>query len=65
VIADTGEDALVYCPNSDYAANIELAEAWPLLVERVAASKTLTKTPTPARALCDVAALLVCRWPKR
>ncbi|HJV75994.1 MAG TPA: proline--tRNA ligase, partial [Noviherbaspirillum sp.] len=27
VIADTGEDALVYCPNSDYAANIEAAEA--------------------------------------
>jgi prolyl-tRNA synthetase len=27
VIADTGEDAIVYCPTSDYAANIELAEA--------------------------------------
>ena len=26
VIADTGEDALVYCPTSDYAANVELAE---------------------------------------
>jgi len=26
VIADTGEDAIVYCPTSDYAANIELAE---------------------------------------
>jgi len=59
VIADTGEDALVYCPNSDYAANIELAEALPLLVERVAASKTLTKTPTPGKSTCaDVAALL-------
>jgi prolyl-tRNA synthetase len=32
VIADTGEDAIVYCPgSSDYAANIELAEAWRLL----------------------------------
>jgi prolyl-tRNA synthetase len=30
VIADTGEDAIVYCPTSDYAANIELAEALPL-----------------------------------
>ena len=30
VIADTGEDAIVYCPDSDYAANIELAEALPL-----------------------------------
>ena len=25
VIADTGEDAIAYCPGSDYAANIELA----------------------------------------
>src|SRR6202008_2337437 len=33
VIADTGEDALVYCPTSDYAANIELAECVPLLAE--------------------------------
>ncbi|MFM2009441.1 MAG: hypothetical protein RIR02_1391, partial [Pseudomonadota bacterium] len=29
VIADTGEDALVYCPTSDYAANMEAAEAMP------------------------------------
>ena len=36
VIADTGEDALVYCPTSDYAANIELAECVPLLNERSA-----------------------------
>jgi prolyl-tRNA synthetase len=27
VIAATGEDAIVYCPDSDYAANIEKAEA--------------------------------------
>jgi prolyl-tRNA synthetase len=27
VIADTGEDAIVYCPNSDYAANLEAAES--------------------------------------
>src|SRR2546422_79328 len=31
VIAETGEDAIVYCPDSDYAANIELAEALPLI----------------------------------
>ena len=31
MIADTGEDAIVYCPTADYAANIELAEALPLL----------------------------------
>ena len=59
VIADTGEDAIVYCPDSDYAANIELAEALPLLASRTAAEKTLEKTPTPGKSTCpDVAALL-------
>jgi prolyl-tRNA synthetase len=59
VIADTGEDAIVYCPSSDYAANIELAEGLPLLAERGAATQALTKTPTPGKATCaDVAQLL-------
>ena len=30
VLADSGEDALAYCENSDYAANVELAEALPV-----------------------------------
>jgi prolyl-tRNA synthetase len=59
VIADTGEDALVYCPTSDYAANIEAAEALPLLAGRAAPSEALVKAPTPGKAKCeDVAALL-------
>ena len=59
VIADTGEDAIVYCPDSDYAANIELAEAVSLLAERAAATQPLVKTPTPGQSTCeDVAALL-------
>jgi prolyl-tRNA synthetase len=59
VIADTGEDAIVYCPSSDYAANIELAEGVALLAERAPASQALAKTPTPGKATCaDVAALL-------
>jgi prolyl-tRNA synthetase len=59
VIADTGEDALVYCPTSDYAANVELAEAVPLLSARAAASAPLVKTPTPNKSTCeDVAELL-------
>jgi prolyl-tRNA synthetase len=59
VIADTGEDALVYCPTSDYAANIELAECVPLLAGRGAATQALAKTPTPNKSTCeDVAALL-------
>ncbi len=59
VIADTGEDAIVYCPTSDYAANIELAEGLPLLPERAAAQQAMAKTPTPGKSTCaDVAALL-------
>ncbi|MFN5234323.1 MAG: proline--tRNA ligase, partial [Burkholderiaceae bacterium] len=59
VIADTGEDALVYCPTSDYAANIEAAEALPPTTARAAPTQQLTKTATPGKERCeDVAALL-------
>ena len=59
VIADTGEDALVYCPTSDYAANIEAAEALAPAAARAAASQPLDKAPTPGKERCeDVAALL-------
>jgi prolyl-tRNA synthetase len=59
VIADTGEDALVYSTGSDYAANIELAEALPLVAHRHAPRHELAKTPTPERSTCaQVAELL-------
>ena len=59
VIADTGEDAIAYCADSGYAANVELAEALALVAERAAPSQPFAKTPTPGRARCeDVAALL-------
>lgn len=59
VIADTGEDALVYCPTSDYAANIEAAEALAPAAPRAPAARPLQKTPTPGKERCeDVAALL-------
>ncbi|CAM4388358.1 proline--tRNA ligase [Bordetella muralis] len=59
VIADTGEDLLVYNPDSQYAANIELAEAPCLLAERAAPAEKLEATPTPGAAKCeDVAKLL-------
>jgi prolyl-tRNA synthetase len=59
VIADTGEDAIAYCPTSDYAANIEMAEALPLLAQRAAPAEPMAKTPTPGKEKCeDVAALL-------
>ena len=59
VIADTGEDALIYSTGSDYAANIELAEAVALLPARANANVALTKTATPNKSTCaDVAEML-------
>ncbi len=59
VIADTGEDALVYCPTSDYAANIEAAEALAPAAPRAAPAQPLVKAPTPGTERCaDVASLL-------
>ena len=58
VLADSGEDAIAYCPDSDYAANVELAEAAPP-PPRPAASESMTKVPTPGKSTCEeVAALL-------
>ncbi len=59
VIADTGEDAIVYCPSSDYAANIEKAEGVALLPSRGAATQALAKTPTPGKATCTGVAQLL------
>ncbi len=59
VIADTGEDAIAYCPASDYAANIELAEALPLLASRAAPRQAMVKTSTPGKAKCDDVATLL------
>ncbi|WP_198082930.1 proline--tRNA ligase [Variovorax sp. E3] len=59
VIAATGEDAIVYCPDSSYAANMEKAEALAPAGPRPAAAKPLEKTPTPGKSTCaDVAELL-------
>ena len=59
VIAATGEDAIVYCPGSDYAANMEKAQALEPQAPRAAAAQALTKTPTPGKSTCaDVAELL-------
>ena len=59
VIAATGEDAIVYCPGSDYAANMEKAESLAPAGPRKAASQSLTRTSTPDKSTCaEVAALL-------
>lgn len=59
VIADTGEDAIAYCPTSDFAANIEAAEALPLIAERAAAAETMQKVATPGKAKCEAVAELM------
>ncbi|MES2016565.1 MAG: proline--tRNA ligase [Pseudomonadota bacterium] len=59
VIASTGEDAIVYCPTSEYAANMEAAEALPLAAERAVASAALTKTSTPGTTKCETVAELL------
>ncbi|MFM1907687.1 MAG: hypothetical protein RLZZ591_1364 [Pseudomonadota bacterium] len=59
VIAATGEDAIVYCPASDYAANLEKAEALAPMGARPEPDEALTKTPTPGKSTCaEVAELL-------
>jgi prolyl-tRNA synthetase len=59
VIAATGEDAIVYSPDSDYAANMEKAEALAPQQPRPAPRRAMEKTPTPGKSTCaDVADLL-------
>ena len=59
VIAATGEDAIVYCPESDYAANMEKAEALAPGGPRPTPSQAMTKTATPGKSTCaDVAQFL-------
>jgi prolyl-tRNA synthetase len=59
VIAATGEDAIVYCPGSDYAANMEKAEALAPQGARPGALQLFEKKATPGKATCaDVAEFL-------
>lgn len=53
VIADTGEDAIVYCPNSDYAANLEAAESLSLIATRASPTAAIQKVATPDQTRCD------------
>ena len=56
VIADTGEDLIAYAPESDYAANIELAEAFSVLSGREEAKETMEKRATPGKEKCELVA---------
>ena len=58
VLADSGEDAIAFCPDSDYAANVELAEALPS-GKRGEASGEMAKVATPgAKSIEEVSAFL-------
>ena len=59
VLADSGEDALAYCENSDYAANVELAEALPAIANRASPSETMTEVETPKQTTCEAVAELL------
>ena len=59
VLADSGEDAIAFCPDSNYAANLELAEALPPAKPREAANGAMQKIATPGKIICEeVAAFL-------
>ena len=59
VLADSGEDLIAYSPDSDYAANIELAEAAAPAAPRAAATESMQKRPTPGvKSIADVAEYL-------
>ena len=58
VLADSGEDAIAFSDGSDYAANVELAEAV-APGERPGPSEALRDIDTPTQKTCeDVAALM-------
>jgi prolyl-tRNA synthetase len=59
VIAESGEDAIAFSDGSDYAANVEKAEALAPAVARPAPSAALTRVDTPRqRTIEDVSAFL-------
>ena len=59
VLADAGEDAIAWCPQSNYAANVEQAEALAPAAARPAPAEAMRKGATPTQTTCeDVTALL-------
>ncbi|MGH8756798.1 MAG: proline--tRNA ligase, partial [Burkholderiales bacterium] len=53
VLAESGEDAIAFCPGSDYAANIQLAEAPAPNSARSAPKQTMKKVATPGKKTCE------------
>lgn len=55
VLAESGEDDIIFSDQSDYAANIELAEAVAPTIERAAPSQALMQQDTPhAKTIADL-----------
>ena len=59
VLADSGEDAIAWCPTSDYAANVELAEAVAPHAHRAPPVEPLQKVATPGMSTCEQVAQLL------
>ncbi|MDN3577669.1 proline--tRNA ligase [Chitinimonas viridis] len=59
VLAESGEDALAYCPDSDFAANVEAAEAMAPAAPRAAASEAMRDVDTPKQTTCEAVAELL------
>ena len=59
VIAATGEDAIVYCPGSEYAANMEKAQALAPVGVAAPATQDMACTPTPQASTCATVANLL------
>ncbi len=53
VLAGSGEDAIAYCPGSDFAANVELAEAVAPAAPRPAPGAAMQKVATPGKHTCE------------
>jgi len=53
VLANSGEDAIAFSDSSDYAANVELAEALAPATPRGAASEAMTSVDTPKQHTID------------
>ncbi len=65
VLAESGEDAIAYCRQSEYAANVELAEAVAPKIARSVPTEKMRKVATPDKTRCeDVATLLGVRIEK-
>jgi len=59
VLADSGEDSIAFSADSDFAANVEKAEALAPATPRQAATEIMRDVDTPKQTTCeDVAALL-------